>query len=72
MKQNLFNKNEHEPQCGYCEHGKYFEGDNVILCSRNGVMQPEGSCKRFKYDPLKRPPAKINISKDYKKEDFEL
>lgn len=72
MKSGLFNKNNHEPHCGYCEHGKFFEGDDVILCKRNGIMKPEDVCKHFKYDPLKRPPAKIKLNNDFTKEDFEL
>ena len=72
MKQGLFNKKAHEPQCAQCEHGKYFEGDGDILCKKFGIVQPEDFCKKFKYDPLKRSPAKINIKTDFKKEDFEI
>lgn len=68
----LFQKNI-EPRCTYCAKGTQLEGDK-ILCGRRGVVSPGGSCRAFKYDPLKRvppAPAALDLS-GLKDEDFTL
>ena len=68
----LFQK-DIEPRCAYCQRGAQLE-DDKILCVKKGVVSPGGSCRRFKYDPLKRvppPPVLPDISK-LKDEDFYL
>lgn len=62
-----------ERSCLYCLHGTALE-DGSILCSKKGLRTGEASCFRFKYDPLKRIPAKskaLDFSQ-YKDEDFTL
>ena len=40
--------------CALCEHGvPLFTGD-AVLCRRRGPVKPTASCRRFRYDPLKR------------------
>ena len=53
----LFQKNI-EPRCTYCQRGTPLD-EEKILCTKQGVVAPGGSCRSFKYDPLKRvpPPA---------------
>lgn len=52
----LFQK-DIEPRCAYCDRGTRLD-EEKILCARRGVVAPGGSCRSFKYDPLKRvPPA---------------
>lgn len=68
----LFQKNI-EPRCAYCKKGISLD-DEQILCSRKGVVNPGGACRRFRYDPLKRVPKKpitVNFS-HLKEEDFKL
>ena len=68
----LFQK-DIEPRCAYCQRGAQLE-DDKILCVRKGVVSPGSSCRRFKYDPLKRvppPPVLPDFSK-LKDEDFSL
>ena len=45
-----------------------------IACMKNGVVSVSFSCRRFKYDPLKRiPPKPVSLGADkYKSEDFSL
>ena len=60
----LFQK-DIEPRCAYCQRGAQLE-DDKILCVKKGVVSPGGSCRRFKYDPLKRvppPPVLPDFSK---------
>ena len=68
----LFEK-DMEPRCAYCKRGVELE-ENEILCSRKGIVSPMGSCRKFKYDPLKRVPPKP-LAADFshlKEEDFVL
>ncbi len=60
------------PQCAYCLKGQPLSGGEDIFCIKKGVTTPSGSCKGFKYDPLKRVPALKDIGRDYKPSDFEI
>ena len=62
-----------QPNCSYCTHAALL-ADGQILCSKKGVVSPDGKCMRFRYDPIKRVPAKpkaLDFSK-YHTEDFSL
>lgn len=62
-----------ERSCSYCIRGTALE-HGQILCSKKGVCPGDGSCFRFKYDPLKRVPVKakaLDFSR-YEEEDFTL
>lgn len=62
-----------ERSCAYCLHGAKLE-DGLILCAKKGMKTVEDQCRRFKYDPTKRIPAKpkaLDFSK-YEQEDFSL
>lgn len=59
--------------CSYCIHGTKADED-LILCAKKGMKEPDDRCRKFKYDPTKRVPKKIkplDFSK-YDKEDFSL
>ena len=58
--------------CRYCVHSIQSSAVNEIFCSYRGVMPPEGHCKKYKYDILKRKPERIQPSKNYSPEDFKL
>lgn len=55
----------------YCARGQA-AADNTVLCPRRGVMQPYSSCRKFKYDPLKRQPDFKPNNMTFKPEDFML
>lgn len=62
-----------ERSCSYCQYGTKLE-DEVVLCCKKGIRSIGESCRKFKYDPLKRVPPKakaMDFSK-YKDEDFSL
>ena len=62
-----------ERSCAYCVYGAAIEED-LILCSKKGVVSPDGKCMKFRYDPIKRIPVKpkaLDFSK-YDPEDFTL
>ncbi|MCD7775573.1 MAG: hypothetical protein LUH40_08335, partial [Clostridiales bacterium] len=53
------------PKCEYCENGKSVSGEEIILCIRKGVMQPDSCCKKFKYNPLKRKTEVKRLQSDF-------
>jgi len=68
----LFQKNI-DPRCAYCKRCVPLDEDQM-LCAKKGIVSPAGSCRKFKYDPLKRVPPKP-IAADFshlKEEDFVL
>lgn len=68
----LFRK-KMEPSCAYCAHGARL-GEDTVLCAKKGLRTPEGSCRKFRYDPCKRIPGKQktpDFSK-YDQEDYSL
>ncbi|MCM1363814.1 MAG: hypothetical protein NC122_06095 [Faecalibacterium sp.] len=72
MRQKLLNDKDYVPGCALCKNGHVPKDNSVILCKYKGITNPDDSCKKFKYDPLKRVPTKIKISTDFSEEDFKL
>lgn len=58
--------------CQYCVNGNVSDFSNEVLCKKRGVTNAFDSCRKYKYDPLKRMPKKTLISDNYKPEDFSL
>ena len=52
----LFRKNI-DPRCAYCQRGAQIN-EREVACVKRGIMPVEGSCRRFRYDPLKRVPPR--------------
>lgn len=66
-------KQDIDPMCSYCSHGKPLS-EMEIACPKKGVQKAMDSCKKFRYDPLKRIPPraqKMDFS-DLSPEDFIL
>ncbi len=66
-----FNKNL-QKSCEYCVHGTVLELTNETVCKKHGIVAKRDYCRSYKYDPLKRIPKKLQISDNYKPEDFKL
>lgn len=69
MPKKVFNK-KLEPHCEYCVFGKRSEFSNEVICKKRGITDIKDSCRRYKYDPLKREPQRVKISDNYNPEDF--
>ena len=69
MKNKLFSDNI-SPACEYCLHGRMTADKQSVLCVKHGVMMLSSSCKKFKYDPLKRTPNRQPKLGTFKNEDF--
>lgn len=62
-----------ERSCSYCLYGTKLE-DDQILCSKKGIRSASAGCRKFKYDPCKRIPAKpkaMDFSR-YEDQDYTL
>ena len=68
----LFEK-DMEPRCAYCKRSTPLDGETV-MCPKRGVVSAAGSCRSFRYDPLKRvPPKPLSVDFSHlKEEDFVL
>lgn len=56
MNKKLVNGKDYPASCAYCESGRLSPGGVSVLCVRRGIVSPDGKCRRFRYDPLKREP----------------
>ena len=62
-----------EKSCTYCRFGTMLE-DDLVLCTKRGVVALGRKCRKFRYEPIKRVPSKPkapDFSK-YDQEDFSL
>ncbi len=68
----LFRK-DIEKNCAYCTLSVKFDEEKFI-CSKKGIVTENDSCRKFKYDPLKRVPAKVKPKdfSEYDDVDFSL
>lgn len=61
-----------DPRCVYCSRSVSLSG-NEVVCVKHGVVEAYGSCRHFKYDPLKRvPPKPVRLGRNYDDADFSL
>ncbi|MBR5923069.1 MAG: hypothetical protein IKZ59_04665 [Clostridia bacterium] len=58
--------------CVWCIYGKKSEYSDEVFCKKRGVTSSFDSCRKYKYDPLKRIPDNSGIGGDYSPEDFKL
>jgi hypothetical protein len=62
-----------ERNCAYCVYaGKL--NDESMICRKCGIVPATHRCRRFRYDPLKRIPArpKAQDNSKYQEADFTL
>ncbi len=43
--------------CRFCEHAALLDRGSQILCKYSGIVPHDHTCRKFRYDPLKRIPA---------------
>lgn len=55
----LFRK-DIEKRCEYCIHAGTVSADTCI-CARCGIVSAEDSCRKFRYDPLRRVPERPEV-----------
>ena len=64
--------NNIEPACTYCQFGNPASDEQMILCSKKGVVSPYYSCNKFLYCPTKRIPKRMPKLPDFSPEEFKL
>ena len=64
--------NEIEPKCKYCQFGEAEDSGEAVLCPKKGRREPDDSCRKFVYDPLKRTFRRPKPLQTFSAEDFEL
>ena len=72
MKKKLLNLKSIDKICANCAHGKHSPGETNVLCEKRGVMLNTSSCRKFKYDPLNRTPARPVSFGEFLAEEFVL
>lgn len=72
MKKKLLNKNAYESVCRNCRHGRLSPEGDTVLCLKKGIVDPDGVCRRYSYDPLKRVPKKMPAVREADPADFDL
>lgn len=68
----LYEKREIAPKCEYCRYGRLSPDGETVLCEKKGVVERDGTCRRYKYDILKRQPKRRPEMPAFSAEDFEL
>lgn len=71
MAKSLFSKDV-QPCCACCLNGRQPGYGENILCKRFGIVNPGFSCKKFRYDPLKRVPVRPPALPSFSKDDFDI
>ena len=62
-----------EPRCTYCAHGSPLADGKRIACRKRGVRDAADHCRSFRYDPLRRVPAKPAVLRgNFTNADFSL
>lgn len=72
MKRKLLNKKKYPPSCRHCRHGRLAPDENSVLCIKKGIVDKDGKCRSYSYDPLKRIPQKPPEPPKADPSDFEL
>ena len=70
-KKKLFG-NKKEPRCETCAHGKLSANGESVLCVQGGALPLTHSCRRYRYDPLRRVPKRRPLLDEYSAADFAL
>ncbi len=58
--------------CEYCTEARPISGGQEYFCMKNGIVDPFDSCKKYRYDPLKRRPENRSFGQDYNPDDLKL
>lgn len=72
MYKNSLFSSEISPACRYCKYGFITRDGKSVLCEKKGVSDPDASCRKYRYAPLKRVPKRPNALPKFDKSDFEL
>lgn len=72
MRQKLIDKKKYSKVCMNCRYGRTPKDKESVLCEKKGIVDPNGKCRHYQYDPLRRIPERAVIANDYTEDDFKL
>lgn len=72
MKKRLLNKKKYPPSCSHCRHGRIAPDGGSVLCVKKGIVETDGKCRSYTYDPLKRVPMKAPKLAEADPSEYEL
>lgn len=58
--------------CAFCEHGRDLHTNDEMSCVYKGVVDKADTCRKFKYDVLKRDPVKSMPDISFDEKEFSL
>ena len=58
--------------CLYCEKSSNIFKREELMCSKQGIVSPDYSCKHYSYDPYKRIPKRKQPIPKYSAKDFSI
>lgn len=50
---------DYTPCCALCDSSSKISDSKDYICSKKGIVNEDGICRKFLYDPLKRIPYKV-------------
>jgi len=71
LAKSLFPHNAY-PACMNCSLGHLSLNRMRVLCIHKGVVDPDFSCRKYHYNPLKRVPVRMPSLPAFEKDDFKL
>ena len=67
-------KMNEERFCAFCEYGEPApddgSGEELVLCSKRGLVKADGVCRKFKYDLIKKSVRRNENSPEVEKIDI--
>lgn len=72
MKRKLLEKKKYPSVCETCLHGRLSPDGQNVLCIKKGIVETDGKCRKYSYDPLKRIPKKPLLVERANPSDFEI
>lgn len=72
MKRKLLEKKKYPSVCETCLHGRLSPDGRNVLCVKKGIVETDGKCRKYSYDPLKRIPKKPLLVEQANPKDFEI
>ena len=72
VKRKLLEKKKYPSVCETCLHGRLSPDAQSVLCVKKGIVETDGKCRKYSYDPLKRIPKKPLLVQQANPEDFKI
>ena len=72
MFRNKLFRRDIEPRCAYCTRANVLD-ESRMTCRKRGIVPASGSCRSFRYDPIRRiPPKPAVLRTNFSDADFHL